>query len=286
MAREKTSPIEDLITVVGRLPWWACVVLAIISYLVLHMLAVRPVVAVAVPGQMGDVALQSMFRALAMFAQYIFPFAFGFAALISCLKAIKRKKIYTNTESRRTVAAFNDMSWQDFERLVEVFYRRKDFLVSREGIDGPDGGVDLVLRKGREIYLVQCKQWKAYKVGVQPVREFYGSMAARGAVGGYFVTSGTYTDDAKAFAYGTNLELVDGIKLRWMIDTASKAPLTPGMEVGSKPSSVTPVCPKCGATMAKRVARQGGNAGTEFWGCPAFPRCSGTRPLEDNRHGR
>nr|WP_246295105.1 restriction endonuclease [Schlegelella koreensis] len=32
--------------------------------------------------------------------------------------------------------------------------------------------------------MVQCKQWRAFKVGVQVVSEFYGVMAAQGAVGG------------------------------------------------------------------------------------------------------
>ena len=38
-----------------------------------------------------------------------------------------------------------------------------------------------MLRKDREKFLVQCKQWKAFKVGVTVVRELYGVMAAHGA---------------------------------------------------------------------------------------------------------
>jgi restriction system protein len=45
-------------------------------------------------------------------------------------------------------------------------------------------------------FLVQCKQWKAFKVGVQVVRELYGLMAAHGAAGGFVVTSGRFTDEA------------------------------------------------------------------------------------------
>ncbi|WP_277059062.1 restriction endonuclease, partial [Trichlorobacter lovleyi] len=99
-------------------------------------------------------------------------------------------------------------------RLIAEYYRRSGFQVTREGGNGPDGGIDLVLRQKTETYLVQCKQWKAYKVGVQPVREFYGVMASRGAAGGYFVTSGEYTEEAKSFVLGLNVELVDGRKLR------------------------------------------------------------------------
>ena len=40
----------------------------------------------------------------------------------------------------------------------------------------------------------------------------------------------------------------------------------------------TPECPTCGASMVRRVAKKGGNAGESFWGCSHFPQCRGTRP--------
>ena len=39
----------------------------------------------------------------------------------------------------------------------------------------------------------------------------------------------------------------------------------------------TPDCPTCGASMVRRVAKKGGNAGETFWGCTRFPQCRGTR---------
>lgn len=35
----------------------------------------------------------------------------------------------------------------------------------------------------------------------------------------------------------------------------------------------TILCPKCGATMIKRVATRGANAGNEFYGCSNYPKC-------------
>ena len=35
-------------------------------------------------------------------------------------------------------------------------------------------------------------------------------------------------------------------------------------------------CPKCGSPMGLRTARQGPNAGGEFWGCKGFPKCKTT----------
>lgn len=56
------------------------------------------------------------------------------------------------------------------------------------------------VRKGSELHLVQCKQWKAFKVGLDVVRQLYGVMAARGAAGGFVVTSGTFTVPASRSA--------------------------------------------------------------------------------------
>jgi hypothetical protein len=36
VARQKTSPIEDMILVVSKLPWWAGLTLALVSYIVLQ----------------------------------------------------------------------------------------------------------------------------------------------------------------------------------------------------------------------------------------------------------
>ena len=50
---------------------------------------------------------------------------------------------------------------------------------------------------------------RAFKVGVDVVRELYGVMAARGATGGFVVTSGRFTEEANRFASGRNVTLVD-----------------------------------------------------------------------------
>lgn len=43
-----------------------------------------------------------------------------------------------------------------------------------------------------------------------------------------------------------------------------------------KPAEVVPSCPKCSRNMVKRNGRNG-----EFWGCPSYPTCKGTRNLTD-----
>jgi len=89
MARRNTSFLEGLILVASRLPWWVCVLLGIISYFVLHVIALRPVVTIADPGHMGDTITRSLMTTLAMFGQYILPLVFGIAALLSAINSTR-----------------------------------------------------------------------------------------------------------------------------------------------------------------------------------------------------
>jgi len=279
MARQKTSPIEDIMSITSKLPWWLGLALALVSYLVLHAVASRPPAKINLQGQFGDAVVRQLIPTMAMFGQFVLPIAFCFGALLSAIISFRQKKLYDNVAFSPGGNAMSEMRWEDFERLVGEYFHRKGFQVTREGGNGPDGGIDLLLRQKGETYLVQCKQWKAYKVGVQPVREFYGVLASRGTAGGYFVTSGVFTDEAIKFAQGLNIEMVDGDRLRGMIAAASKPAPSKATEV-SRPITTAPICPKCGSEMTKRMARQGSNPGKEFWGCVAYPKCNGTRPLE------
>lgn len=277
--RQKNSPIEDVIILASKLPWWACLLMALVSYGVLHSIAVRPMIApVTGPGQLGSAATHGLVSVMAMFGQYVLAFAFCMAAILSAITAFRQKKLYNTVATRTDVAVLNEMSWDEFEMLVGEHFRRQGFQVSRQGGNGPDGGIDLVLKNKSETYLVQCKQWKAYKVGVQPVRELFGVMASRGAAGGYVVTSGVFTDEAQNFVKGLNVELIDGRMLRQSIDNTRKPALT-AVRQAAPLKTTSPNCPKCGAMMKKRLARQGSNAGNEFWGCSAYPGCKGVLPL-------
>ena len=39
------------------------------------------------------------------------------------------------------------------------------------------------------------------------------------------------------------------------------------------------ICPKCGSAMVLRETKNGVNAGKQFWGCSAFPRCRALQPI-------
>ena len=246
----------------------------------------------------GTMMQKAIIHGLATAGQYIVPLLCIAAAALSAWRRKQRQALVSDVAQARNADALDDMSWREFELLVGEAYRLQGYRVTEIGGGGPDGGVDLVLTKGSEKFFVQCKQWKAYRVGVTTVRELYGVMAAKGATGGFVVTSGRFTSDAKDFAQGRNIELVDGPRLFAMIQQARSTQGKPTAAHRETPNSMEspasqpqsafqaplatakapaqPECPRCGAAMALRTARQGANAGNTFWGCTTYPKCRGT----------
>jgi len=212
MARRKNSGLaEALFDLTAALPWWVGVVLAVIAYAVLHRYAVMEVPTTLSAGQKGGDMLSAMvIKGLASGGQYLVPFILLAAAAASALGRRKRQGLIAKAGNDATGAALRTMSWRDFELLVGEAFRLRGYAVTELGGNGADGGVDLKLTRGGETFLVQCKRWKAYQVSVEVVRELYGVMAAQGAAGGFVVTSGTFTEPARNFAQGRNIELIDG----------------------------------------------------------------------------
>lgn len=260
------------------MPWWAGVSLAVIAYLVLHAYATAEVAIVAKPGQMGDMVGKQLVKTFATIGQYILPMVFLIGSIASVLRRRKRDAQSSSVTAAESASVLRDMSWKEFEQLVGEAFRFKGFAVAETGGGGPDGGVDVVLTKGNEKFLVQCKQWRALKVPVNTVRELYGVMAARGAAGGYVVTSGEFTEDAVEFAKGRNIELINGPALFEMFSRVRSQPKSVPQTIAAAPAD--PLCPQCGKTMIKRIAKRGANAGKPFWGCSGFPGCRGTRQID------
>ena len=272
-----------MLDVVSMLPWWAGIALAIVSYMFLHRLSSPVPVTPTQVTQVGDLIVRSLTATMASIGQYLIPLICLAGAGVSFWKRRQRTTLVADVAQAKSADALDGMTWREFEMLVGEAFRLQGYTVAETGGAGPDGGVDLTLTRGTEKFFVQCKQWKAYKVGVDVVRELHGVMAARGATGGYIVTSGRFTADAQAFVEGLNVKLIDGPRLFGLIKQARQS-LSAGTTRAShvvpvSAAAVAPVCPVCSSAMVKRVAKKGANSGSQFWGCSTYPGCRGTRPV-------
>lgn len=158
------------------------------------------------------------------------------------------------------------IDWKRFEEVVAAYFRSKNLRCETQS-HGPDGGVDMRLHSPENdttLALVQCKAWKNMQVGVKPVRELLGVMTHEKVARGYFMVTGEFSQDAKAFAATQNITLFSGkqfldLMLRQPMDIQTKL-----LAVATEDDYLTPTCASCGVKMKDRG---------RFWGCVNFPRC-------------
>ena len=183
----------------------------------------------------------------------LLAFVAGYLVAVVAVGAqFKRLGWWRLLESNQSLDAIRALSWRDFERVVAAAFTQKGWSTELAGQQGPDGGLDLLLRKGKQIAIVQCKQrrfpYGAY-VEERDVREFVGVIAARKVMKGFFVTSGVFTPKATEFAEKVpQLELIAGGDLLAMVGR----------------------CPKCKGPLAPKNSKYG-----VFLSCVRYPDCDG-----------
>jgi len=253
MAR-RSSIIKDI----SSLPWPVGFILALLCYPA-AMLLKSYVVTTPVTAGLG-VAIST-----------IWPFVSAIlliASLVSFMNGRNKASIF---KSHRSIEKIRNLSWQQFEQFTGSYFKDQGYFVV-ETSAGPDGGVDLVLRKeGKKTY-VQCKHWKTYKVGVDKVRELLGAVTAGGADQGILVTTGEFTNSVIQFGAQHKIRLIAGKELEYLLRNKITVETTSTTTTKNQPA-----CPLCQSKMILRIAKKGRNPGSQFWGCSRFPACRGTR---------
>lgn len=181
------------------------------------------------------------------------------------------------------------LKWQDFENFVAAVLRAKGYAVEPFNSDPkreaqPDGGIDLIVRKGERVVYVQTKQYLHERIGVRPVRELLG-VARRDAIKEcWFVTSGAFTQEARQeFAGREDVTLVDGEQLVAWLDEVREE-ISEGSQsvqnlrdiaLALMPQDYLPLhrCPRCQRVM---VLIDSAKMQKRIWACPAWKRgCEG-----------
>lgn len=277
MARKVCPPLAGAIDLAATFPWQLGGILALLAYWILHDLAAW----LALPAHAAALGSPLAIN-LAGLPQYIVPGLLLAAASISFLRRGRARGLAAEMPTSPAMDALARMSLHDFEKLVAEGFRREGFLVVER--TAPNAGcVDLELFMGRDRYLVQCSRWKESAVDAHAVRELYAAIVAERAVGGFIVTSGRFTDEARKFALGRAIRLVPADSLRRLI---KKVTASSSGELSISPvfarrrhDIAPPACPKCGKVMMARSKKQGGTFVQIDWSCTSFPACQGSRRL-------
>ena len=164
------------------------------------------------------------------------------------------------------------IEWKRFEDVCQKFYEAKGIRSACTPL-GPDGGIDIRLFQddsGLATAIVQCKAWGSSYVGVKPIREMLGVMVHEKVAKAFFMTSGKYSDEAKAFATPNRITLIDGTMLLAMFKRLPVEASQKLLKFATQGDYNIPSCPTCGRKMRFIAGKDGKR---DFWGCPSFPKC-------------
>lgn len=287
-------------------PWWLCFLLAFLSYFLFGLLGeLRPNPRLA-QSDMGLYSFLSLLRGLAFVGKYFFSALFvilGIIAMVNrprdALHAPFRSDptwgvSYGSTSLERrapdqrpdvsttrwNIDLIRALEWKRFELLCAGYFEELKFRAETVRA-GPDGGVDVRLFTGsgrQPAIIVQCKAWRTVPVGVAVVREMLGVMTAEGVKEGVIATTGTFTAEAKGFAMGKEITLIDGDDLLRKLLDLSPDRQRSLLDFITKGDWWTPTCPSCGIG-TRMVLRRSKGQGNPFWGCSTYPKCLSTMPV-------
>jgi HJR/Mrr/RecB family endonuclease len=114
----------------------------------------------------------------------------------------------------------NSLSGVEFEQVCKRLLENMGFSVETTKTTG-DGGIDLIAYNSQPLlsgkYIIQCKRYTG-SVGEPIIRDLYGVITSERANKGILMTSGVFTKQAQAFAEDKPIELIDGVKLKELLE--------------------------------------------------------------------
>ena len=179
-------------------------------------------------------------------------------------------------EERKSLSDLKELSWSEFREYVMGLFQKLDY--SPEGNGALDDEyADLRLKRAARTSLVCCKKYYVRKIPLSMVLEFYAAMLKWPSLEkGYFITTGSFSHEARKFASDKPLVLIDGERLMDFARIAESIDAT--RERSSLQNNLRRpgyTCPMCGAHMLLRTVESNSHSVAQFWGCSSYPACKG-----------
>lgn len=195
----------------AQIPWWICVSLSLSFYLLLQYV---------MPFFENQGALVSEVHiSLGPVLAPVVALAFLAPVTFSFLKSNRKKRLH---DLRNEIQAIQDLSWAEFTEQVAAAYRQAGYLVLDTPPYSSDPNIDLYMRKSANLYLLQSRYWLNKKLGLREVKNLFAIIHEKQASGAFLLTSGIFTMEARRYAVGRPINLVDGIQLVELLNSSSK----------------------------------------------------------------
>jgi len=175
--------------------------------------------------------------------------------LIYWISKNKREQRYKDT---KTIEELRKLNGTEFEEFVAHLFEKLGYKITLTGGTN-DGGIDLIATKDGKKHFIQCKKYNNNQVSVGAVRDFYGAISDNMKAEGHFITTSFFTLEAKKFAEGKPIDLIDQFRLLGLI------------KIANNQETKHDICPLCSGLLTLRKGKFG-----KFFGCSNFPKCKYT----------
>lgn len=174
------------------------------------------------------------------------------------------------------------LDWRVFEDMVAAYIRQLGFEVKAKPVDA-QGVLELhgfEAGSPKIAMIARCKVWDRALVDDKAVLALHEAMVAAQVGQGAYLTTGRFTPAAIAAVAQHNIDLVSGGDL---LERIGQLPLDVQnhlLDLATDGAYATPTCPSCHVKMTRRMTVVAGQAGVYFWGCPKYPQCQQTFPIQ------
>lgn len=155
--------------------------------------------------------------------------SYAIAIIILCVLLLFILTTYSDTLFWKDKSVIEYRSLSDLKRMhpfkfedyVAKLYKNMGYSVKQTKRTG-DGGKDIVATKNGQTYFVECKRYSD-PINVHKMRDFVGACVLGGKdVKGIYVTTSSFTNDAKSAANRIGIQMIDGNKLMSMIKSKTR----------------------------------------------------------------
>jgi restriction system protein len=195
----------------AQIPWWVSVTLSASFYLLFQYVIPYFENQSALVNEV-HVSLGPVFAPVVALA-FLAPVTFSF------LKSNRKKKFH---DMKEEIKLIQELSWPQLNEQVAVAYRHAGYLILGNDPFTSDQSVDLVMRKSANLYLLQSRYWRNRKLGLREVKNLFFLMHEKQASGIFLLTTGIFTKEARRYAVGRPINLIDGIQLVELLDNIKK----------------------------------------------------------------
>lgn len=155
--------------------------------------------------------------------------SYAIAIIILCVLLLFILTTYSDTLFWKDKSGIEYRSLSDLKRMhpfkfedyVAKLYKNMGYSVKQTKRTG-DGGKDMIATKNGQTYFVECKRYSD-PINVHKMRDFVGACVLGGKdVKGIYVTTSSFTNDAKSAANRIGIQMIDGNKLMSMVRSKTR----------------------------------------------------------------